>query len=36
MANKSKTTFLRKSFQTFWIKEPADWTKDKQSGRIKL
>ena len=36
MANKSKQTFLRKSFQTFWIKEPADWTKDKQSGRIKL
>ena len=36
MANKSEQTFLRKSFQTFWIKEPADWTKDKQSGRIKL
>tara|TARA_Y100000816_G_C26108368_1_gene590163 strand:- start:4313 stop:5005 length:693 start_codon:yes stop_codon:yes gene_type:complete len=36
MANKSKDTFLRKSFQTFWIKEPSDWTKDKQSGRIKL
>ena len=36
MANKSQTTFLRKSFQTFWINEPSDWTKDKQSGRIKL
>jgi hypothetical protein len=36
MANKSKTTFLRKSFQTFYLKEPADWTKDKQTGRIKL
>ena len=36
MVNKSKTTFLRKSFQTFWIKETSDWTKDKQSGRIKL
>ena len=36
MANKSKHTFLRKSFQTFWVKEPSDWTKDKQTGRIKL
>jgi len=36
MANKSKQTFLRKSFQTFWVKEPSDWTKDKQGGRIKL
>lgn len=36
MANKSEQTFLRKSFQTFWVKESADWTKDKQSGRIKL
>jgi len=36
MANKSEHTFLRKSFQTFWIKEPADWTKDPQTGRIRL
>ena len=36
MANKSDKTFLRKSFQTFWIKEKADWTKDAQSGRVRL
>lgn len=36
MANNSKTTFLRSSFQTFWINEESDWTKDPQSGRIKL
>ena len=36
MANKSQTTFLRKSFQTFWMNEASDWTKDPQSGRIRL
>jgi hypothetical protein len=36
MANKSDTTFLRKSFQTFWLKEKADWTKDPQKGRVRL
>ena len=36
MANKSDKTFLRKSFQTFWMKDEADWTKDKQKGRVKL
>lgn len=36
MANHSKKTFLRKSFQSFWIRDPADWTKDPQSGRIKI
>lgn len=36
MGNNSKKTFLRKSFQSFWIKEESDWTKDKQLGRIKL
>ena len=36
MANKSETTFLRKSFQTFWMNKKSDWTKDSQSGRIKL
>tara|TARA_R110002020_G_scaffold191209_7_gene391029 strand:- start:831 stop:1517 length:687 start_codon:yes stop_codon:yes gene_type:complete len=36
MANNSKETFLRKSLQNFWIKEPSDWTKDPQTGRIKL
>tara|TARA_B110000285_G_C15111803_1_gene611564 strand:+ start:422 stop:1129 length:708 start_codon:yes stop_codon:yes gene_type:complete len=36
MANKSETTFLRKSFQTFWMNEASDWTKDKQKGRIRL
>lgn len=29
-------TFVRKSFQTFWMKDEADWTKDKQKGRVKL
>jgi hypothetical protein len=36
MGNKSEKTFLRKSFQTFWIKEQADWTNDRQSGRVRL
>ena len=36
MANKSDKTFLRKSFQTFWIKEESDWTKDKQKGRVRI
>ena len=36
MANNSDKTFLRNSFQTFWINEKSDWTKDPQSGRIKL
>ena len=36
MANNSDKTFLRSSFQTFWIDEKSDWTKDPQSGRIKL
>lgn len=36
MGNNSKKTFIRKSIQAFWIKEKADWTKDKQSGRIRL
>jgi len=35
MANISETTFLRSSFQTFWMKEKKDWTKD-QSSKIKL
>lgn len=36
MANQSDKTFLRKSFQTFWLKEYSDWTQDAQSGRVKL
>ncbi len=36
MANKSDKTFVRKSFQTFWIKEESDWTKDKQKGRVRI
>jgi hypothetical protein len=36
MANVSEKTFLRKSFQSFWIKEESDWTKDPQTGRIRL
>ena len=36
MANKSDKTFLRKSFQTFWMKDEADWTKDKQKGRVRI
>ena len=37
MANKSKQTFLRKSFQNFWLWEPAESSNfSKQTGRIKL
>ena len=35
MANNSDKTFLRTSFQTFWMKKKKDWTKD-QSSKIKL
>mgnify|MGYP001223132675 FL=1 len=36
MGNRSEKTFLRKSFQTFYIKEPSDWTKDPQKGRHRI
>ena len=36
MANDSKKTFLRKSFQTFYLREKSDWTKDRQSGRVRI
>ena len=35
MANNSDKTFLRSSFQTFWMKKEKDWTKD-QPNKIKL
>jgi len=36
MGNNSKKTFVRKSIQAFWIKENADWTQDRQSGRNRI
>ena len=36
MGNRSEKTFLRKSFQTFYIKQESDWTKDPQKGRHRL
>ena len=36
MANDSKSTFLRKSFQSFFLREKSDWTRDPQSGRVRI
>ena len=36
MIHKSDKTIFRKTLQTFWLRDEADWTSKKQSGRIWL